>query len=418
MKALFVPFAPSLAHVSRCLAVAEAWRAKGHTALFAVGAERDALVRSAGFDTRPVPEVAGEVFRTAGLEWMSREYFADNLAAEKSVLAEVAPDVVVSDFRFTTPLSARLAGRPSAGILHGSALCFASLPVRETARLLFGDIRQVHGFTALRARLLRRGFPIVFGLVQKRIVRRWAPLLEENGCPSPLSPYSLLLGEATLAADVPELLPSTLPPNTHVVGPLRWSGWEAPAPWLDELDDRPLIYVTVGSTVEAQPILMKIVDALRDEPCNVVVSSAGLSLPGDLKLPSHVRLFPTVPGATVLARSKLVIHLGGHGTLMQAMSAGVPSLLLPVNPDQILIAQKAHALGVGLNLWQPGGLPVDASWQRRLTLPMLRSAVHKLMSEPSFWATCQEFKQRLAQTDCAAVAAEILEGIAATGSVG
>jgi UDP:flavonoid glycosyltransferase YjiC (YdhE family) len=38
--ALFVPFAPSLAHVSRCLAVAKAWRERGHRAVFAVGPER------------------------------------------------------------------------------------------------------------------------------------------------------------------------------------------------------------------------------------------------------------------------------------------------------------------------------------------------------------------------------------------
>lgn len=38
--ALFVPFASSLAHVSRCLAVAEAWRDWGHRAIFAVAPER------------------------------------------------------------------------------------------------------------------------------------------------------------------------------------------------------------------------------------------------------------------------------------------------------------------------------------------------------------------------------------------
>ena len=53
MKALFVPFAPSLAHVSRCLAVAEAWRAKGHTAIFAVGPEQADLVRGAA----PLPSI-------------------------------------------------------------------------------------------------------------------------------------------------------------------------------------------------------------------------------------------------------------------------------------------------------------------------------------------------------------------------
>ena len=163
--------------------------------------------------------------------------------------------------------------------------------------------------------------------------------------------------------------------------------------------------------MEAQLTLCKIVEALGDEPCNVAVSSGGLALPAGLKLPPNVRLFPTVPGATVLARARLVVHLGGHGTLMQALAAGVPSLLLPVNPDQILIAQKAHALGVGLNLWQPGGLPVDASWQDRVTPAVLRGAVQQLLAEERFAAACRAFKERLSQVRAAAAAVEKLEAL-------
>ena len=59
MSSLFVPFAPSLAHVSRCLAVAEAWCTQGHTAMFAVGTERVKMVKKAGFEAHPLPEVPG-----------------------------------------------------------------------------------------------------------------------------------------------------------------------------------------------------------------------------------------------------------------------------------------------------------------------------------------------------------------------
>jgi UDP:flavonoid glycosyltransferase YjiC (YdhE family) len=257
MKALFVPFAPSLAHVSRCLAVADAWRERGHVAIFAIGAERSALVHSAGFDARPVPEVAGAVFRAdRGLRWFSPTYFSDNLAAEQAILAEVDPEIVVSDFRFTTSLSARLAGRPTVSILHGNALRFALHP-RETARLLIGDRGSAKGIAALRVLILRQLFPIVFQLVMRVVARRWAPLLKAYGCPPVNSPFELLLGDEMLVADLPDLLPPKLPPHTHIVGPLMWSGWEQPASWLDEFDNRPLVYVTMGSTVEAQAVLIK-----------------------------------------------------------------------------------------------------------------------------------------------------------------
>ncbi len=140
MRALFVPFAPSLAHVSRCLAVGEAWREMGHSAVFALGREREDLVRGAGFETRTVPEVTGVSFRTRGFRWLTREYFLENLRAEQAILAEVKPDVVVYDFRFTTAAAACLAGLPSAGIVHGNALSLAMEP-RDTARRLIEVLR-------------------------------------------------------------------------------------------------------------------------------------------------------------------------------------------------------------------------------------------------------------------------------------
>ena len=412
MKALFIPFAPSLAHVSRCLTVAEVWRARGHTAIFAIGAERKALVQSAGFDIRPVPEVPGKVFRTdQGLRWLTSEYFSNNLAAEQRILAEVKPDVVVFDFRFTTALSARLGGQPSVSILHGNALRLALYP-QETAQLLIGDIQTMRWVTAWRLRILRRLFPIVFQLIMRMVVRRLTPLLKAYHCPTVDSPFGLLLGDEILAADLPDLLPATLPPRTHVVGPLMWSGWEQPAPWLDEFDDRPLIYVTMGSTVENQTILVKIINALRDGMYNVVVSTGSLSFLCDLELPAHIRLFPTVPGATVAQHSVVIVHHGGHETLMQALAAGIPSMILPTNPDQILVAQQAQTLGIGYSLWRPGNLPMDAGWLRSITPAKIRCAIDDLVADQSYREVCQTFKPKIEAYRGAILAADTLEVIA------
>src|SRR5512145_3123523 len=111
MKALFVPFGASLAHTSRCLAVAAAWRDQGHTAIFAIGTEQVEMVQNAGFETHSLPEVPGKVLRAArDLRWLTREYIAQNCSVEQRLMAKVRPYVVVLDFRFTTALSAHLAG--------------------------------------------------------------------------------------------------------------------------------------------------------------------------------------------------------------------------------------------------------------------------------------------------------------------
>jgi MGT family glycosyltransferase len=411
MKSLFVPFAPSLAHVSRCLAVAEAWRSRGHDAVFAIGDERAELVCQAGFETRSLPEVPGQTFRAdRGWRWLTADYFSQNVAAERSILAETKPDVVIFDFRFTTATAARLAGLPSVSIVHGNAIRLACQP-RETARLLLGEAGATRGTTAVLHFFLRRLFPIVFSVMMQRVARRFSPLLKEQGLPPVDSPFQLLLGDASLVADLPEFLPDDLPPQRHIVGPLMWSGWEQPAPWLNDEDTRPLIYVTLSSTVENQAVLIKIIDALRDAPYRVIVSTGNVALPPDLQLPSPIRIFPIVPGAAVMRHSRLVFHHGGHETLLQALAAGVPSLLLPMNPDQILVAQQAQALGVGHNLRRPAELPFSNTTVQQLTPTQIRQAIDRLIADQECLNVCATFKHKLETCAGADLAAQVLEEI-------
>lgn len=409
MKALFVPFGPSLAHVSRCLAIAEAWSTQGHTAVFAVGSERVEMVQSAGFETRSLPEVPGEVFRAdQGLRWLTRRYVEQNVKRERTILADVQPDVVVFDFRFTSALSAHLAGLPSVSIVHGNALRLALQP-RETAQLLLGDSQNARGAVAVRLRVMRRIFPIVFRLMMQSAVRPVNVMLRKHGLQPVNSPFELLLGDETIVADIPSLLPSELPSNCSIVGPLMWSGWAQPAPWLDELDTQPLVYVTMGSTVEAQSALVKIIDALRHAPYNVVVSTGSLSLPGELRLPPHICVFSTVPGEAVIRRSIAVIYHGGHETLMQVLKAGVPSLVLPANPDQVLVAQQVQALGAGHTLWRTNGLPVGNGFLDRVTSTQIRRAVDDLIADQDCVRACKVLGQEIERYDGATASAGVLE---------
>lgn len=408
-RALFIPFAPSLAHVSRCLSVAEAWRERGHRAIFAVGPERIEMVQGAGFTSHTLPEVPGATFRTArGFRWLTPGYFATNLAAERRVLDEVEPDLVVFDFRFTTASSAQLAGLPSASILHGNGLRLALQP-GGTARQLVGDRGDLRGLAALRVRFLQWVFPFAFRAFMRRATRRLSAALEAHRLPQVTSPFEFLLGDEILIADIAPLLPDDLPPNGHVVGPLFWSGWAGPAPWLEELDGRPLVYVTMGSTIEASAALVKILAALRDAPYGIVASAGSLSLPPDLQWPDHVRLFPTVPGATVAQRCSLIVHHGGHETLLQGLAAGVPSLILPANPDQILVAQEAVALGVGRSLWRPAIFPLGSQALEQITPEQIRSEIDSVLLDQGCARACEFLRQEIETHRGPAEAVAILE---------
>ncbi len=418
MKALFVPFAPSLAHVSRCLAVADAWGLRGHTAVFAVGEERRELVRDAGFETRPLPEVPGSVFRSdQGWRWLTASYFDQNLDAERSIMAAERPDVVVFDFRFTTSVSAHLSNLPSVSILHGNAVRLARQP-RQTAQLLIGDPGKARASAAFKMAIMKRLFPIGFSVMMRRVAHRLSASLKAHGLPPVDTPFQLLVGDEILVADIPEFAPPDLPSNYRLVGPLMWAGWERPAPWPAEDETRPLIYVTMGSTAEAQAALVTIIDGLRDAPYSVVISTGSLSLPSDLPMPSHIRVFSVVPGATVVRRSRMVFHHGGHETLMQALAAGVPSLMMPMNPDQVLVAQQAQALGVGHSLRQPGDLLFGASILGRLTPTQVRHEVDRLVADQECQMICSTLKRRIEAGDGASLAAQILEEVVASKARG
>jgi rhamnosyltransferase subunit B len=60
--------------------------------------------------------------------------------------------------------------------------------------------------------------------------------------------------------------------------------------------------------------------------------------------------FDYVPFSLLLPRCAAVVHHGGIGTSAQALAAGVPQLVLPMNFDQFDNAARLVKLGVGKSL--------------------------------------------------------------------
>ncbi len=63
----------------------------------------------------------------------------------------------------------------------------------------------------------------------------------------------------------------------------------------------------------------------------------------------EVRQAP-VPIAEQLARSRLIVHYGGHGTAAAALLAGVPQIILPFDIEKVLIAEALAGRGVARTL--------------------------------------------------------------------
>lgn len=64
-------------------------------------------------------------------------------------------------------------------------------------------------------------------------------------------------------------------------------------------------------------------------------------------LPTNVHVERFVPQADVLSRVDLIVHHGGTGTVLAALEAGLPQVILPQGADQPFNADLIERSGAG-----------------------------------------------------------------------
>jgi UDP:flavonoid glycosyltransferase YjiC (YdhE family) len=152
-----------------------------------------------------------------------------------------------------------------------------------------------------------------------------------------------------------------MPPSVQNPGPLpvpriplRSQAWAPALPlpaWLTT-SPRRTVYVTLGTVAfGAVEVLRRAVleTAAHDVDVLVAAGPAGdPALLGDLPANVHVERF--VPQAEVLRHVDAVVHHGGAGTMLGALAAGLPQLILPQGADQPVNAVAIARAGAGLAL--------------------------------------------------------------------
>ncbi|MEU7783062.1 nucleotide disphospho-sugar-binding domain-containing protein [Amycolatopsis sp. NPDC049159] len=141
-----------------------------------------------------------------------------------------------------------------------------------------------------------------------------------------------LAGESRLAVPV------------SYVGPALPS---APGEW-SAVDDRPLVVVTLGTSNAAAGarFLAESVDALAGMP-----DVQGLVVdPSGRLISESVALTRRIPQVAVFARASVVVCHGGHNTVCEALSAGVPLVVAPIRDDQSMLAQQVVTASAGVRV--------------------------------------------------------------------
>ncbi|MBK6472974.1 MAG: glycosyl transferase family 1 [Betaproteobacteria bacterium] len=359
-RILFVSEAVTLAHVGRpaaLLAGLDGARYEGWIAcdprsrrFITVASERFVPIRS--LDSHRFAERLRQgrpVYEAAELR--------DHVRADLALIERVEPDLVVGDFRLSLSVSARLARVPYACISNAYWSPYApdrSLPLPVLPWTRFVPLA-----------LAQRMFDLAQPLALAGHCRALNAVRAEHGLGSLGPDLRTVYTDAdhTLYADSPELFPlPSAPPNHRHLGPVLWSPPGAPPPWWSEVpDDRPVIYLTMGSSGSAQA-LEHVIDALAGLNVSIVGSTAGAALPvGRWR---NVWLAGYLPGEAAAARAAVVVCNGGSPTSQQAVAVGVPVVGICSNMDQMLNMRGLVAAGLGTSLRAD-----------RLTPQLIRAAV-------------------------------------------
>jgi UDP:flavonoid glycosyltransferase YjiC (YdhE family) len=145
-------------------------------------------------------------------------------------------------------------------------------------------------------------------------------------------------------------------------------------------DERPLVYVTYGSVAPQMGAFpdayLAAIEALASRDVRVLVTVGRDRDPADLgPLPAGVHAERWVPQAAVMPHAAAVVCHGGHGTVLGALAAGVPMVVLPLFADQPYNARRVERLGAGIAL--EGG---------REAFEHIGAAVERVLGDPVYRA--------------------------------
>jgi len=341
-RIVFVAEDVTLAHVTRPLVLANSLDQHCYKIFIATGKKYRYLLENDRHSLYTIPTLASEIFleRLArGKPVYTKDELKSSVESDLELFSELSPDVVIGDFRLSLGISARLAKIPYASLTnaHWSPYSTLSFPLPEHPVVnIFGVKTSRFFFNILR--------PIIF----KYHATPFNSLRKAYGL-DPLKNLKDIYthGDWTLYLDIPALAPTSNTPDNHFyLGPVVWSP-NIPLPewWADIPKNRPVLYVTLGSSGDIS-FMNTIIDTLGKMPVTALVASAGRF--DAAQLPDNIFTEKYLPGLEAAKMASLVICSGGTATTYQALSCSSPILGIPSNADQYLSMEAIVKQGAGL----------------------------------------------------------------------
>lgn len=417
---------PFAGHYFPTIAVANALRERGHDPLFYTGTQAIPVIEKAGFACSPFQRIDEEhVHRIMftretyasrrqprQLQALLRDWLLGTVLGQVTDIQEIIdhwrPDVVLAETSMLGPMLI-LHENQSVPVAVFSTVIACLLPGSNAPPFGLGLPRPHNWLT----RLLANGVQVVSDRLGAGFRQEANCLRGRYGLPPLSVSVTAYTGQMPLYI-VPGVKEfdynrQDLPASVHYVGPCIWNNpGEEPIPtWLQKLPNgRPLIHVSEGTLHTERPLLLQTaVAALSHLPIDLIITTGGNRSPEEMELgplPPNVRVERWVSHRHLMPKTDLLITTGGAGTVMAALTNGVPMVIVPTDWDKPENAQRVAEAGVGIRLPLP-----------RCTPYRLRTTVQQVLENPSYAQNAARFSQLLRQYNGPEQTAELLEALAA-----
>jgi len=331
---------------TRLVPIARALADRGHeVAVFNPAPAPSKLIAEAGLQnfpmpSRPMPAPVMDLVQV-GSAWDVEEFFAAVYLDEEATRGETAvyvdvirdydPDVVVDSFGLLTCLAARVLAVPLVTVLQGN------IHPASDGFLWWKKDRPA-------------GLPSAAVVINK--------VAAEYGIAPVERCADLLAGNLSLILGTPETDPLPASANVQYVGAIVWQREKALLPeWVDALNrHKPLIWVYSGNPryanaptpIDSIVVIRAAIEALGDMPVHVVLTTGFQEVPDEVgTLPPNFTHAAYLPGLAMAERCDLMVHHGGHGSVMTGLWAGTPAVIVPTITERESNARRLVAAGAG-----------------------------------------------------------------------
>ena len=378
-------------HLNSLLALSRRLADRGHRVTFFQRPEFEARVKEHGLGFCSVgtnPSLAERSRARSGVTDL--RYRIKRITDEMGVFLREAPDamsrfginaLIIDEIALPGPTLAQLLKLPyifvSTSVPHNFGWAVpSSLLQCDNPISLFEKLQNA----LLQVSVFRMRGPVRWKLDQYRRQRGLGPIRE----------FQKVFPASAHVATLPECLdfPRSIRPNNfYYTGPFVDQNTRplVEFPW-DRLDGRPLIYVSLGTSRKIQASIFRIIaEACEGLGMQIVMSLGGRRDPEMFAgLPGSPLIVREAPQLELIKIAAIVISHAGINTILETLMEGKPMIAIPITHDQPAMAARLAWLHVA-----------EVIPERKLSAKNLRSAVLKVLHDPSYGNVARELQEKI-----------------------